>query len=130
MIENDALRVRFKAMPPHTRGGLNTLSMAAVRAAWTQSQPWLDEALNYLRDNRDHLAGYCRAQWPNIAHFRPEATYLAWLDMRALTLKPSPYEFLLKKARVALSDGRSSAKRVRVSCVSTSLLRGRCSMKF
>ncbi|MEE2981759.1 MAG: PatB family C-S lyase [Pseudomonadota bacterium] len=106
VIENDALRRRFKAMPPHTRGGLNTLSMAAVRAAWTQSQPWLDEALNYLRDNRDHFADYCRAQWPDIVHFPPEATYLAWLDMRALTLKPSPYEFFLEKARVALSDGR------------------------
>ena len=82
---------------------MNTI---ALWAAWTQSQPWLDEALNYLRDNRDHFADYCRAQWPDIVHFPPEATYLAWLDMRALTLKPSPYEFFLEKARVALSDGR------------------------
>ena len=55
---------------------------------------------------RDHVAGYCRAQWPDIAHFPPQATYLAWLDLRVLMLKPSPYEFFLKNARVALSDGR------------------------
>jgi cystathionine beta-lyase len=35
----------------------------------------------------------------------PEGTYLAWLDCGALGLEPSPYEFFLQRARVALSDG-------------------------
>ena len=102
-----ALRERFNNMPPHTRGGFNTLSMAAVRAAWTESQSWLDEALVYLRANRDHVAQYCRTHWPDIVHLPPEATYLAWLDMRALDLTPSPYDFFLNEARVALSDGKA-----------------------
>ena len=107
VIGDVALRERFNSMPPHTRGGFNTLSMAAVRAAWTESQSWLDEALIYLRANRDHVAQYCRTHWPDIVHLPPEATYLAWLDMRGLDLTPSPYAFFLNEARVALSDGKA-----------------------
>lgn len=42
---------------------------------------------------------------PGIGHVPPEATYLAWLDCRALELKQDPYTFFLENARVALSDG-------------------------
>jgi cystathionine beta-lyase len=37
--------------------------------------------------------------------YLPEATYLAWLDLQALELGPSPAEFLRRNAKVALSDG-------------------------
>ena len=40
-------------------------------------------------------------------HHAPEATYLAWLDCRALGLAPSPFRFFLERAQVALSDGAS-----------------------
>ena len=101
------LRERFQKIPPHTRGGTNTLSVAAVRAAWRESQPWLDAALTYLRANRDHVAEFCRAQWPTVTHFAPEATYLGWFDMRPLALEPNPYDFFLSRARVALGDGKA-----------------------
>ncbi len=102
-----ALRERFQRVPAHSRGGTNTLAIAAVQAAWNAGQPWLDEVLNYLRGNRDHVAAHCRAYWPQVKHFPPEATYLAWLDMRALALPGIPQEFFLQRARVALSDGRA-----------------------
>ncbi len=102
-----ALRERFEALPAHTRGGTNTLAIAAVEAAWNAGQPWLDEVIDYLRGNRDHVAAHCREQWPAVRHFAPQATYLAWLDMRALGLPGKPQEFFLKQARVALSDGRA-----------------------
>ena len=102
-----ALRERFEALPAHTRGGTNTLAIAAVEAAWSAGQPWLDEVIDYLRGNRDHVAAHCREHWPAVRHFAPQATYLAWLDMRALGLPGKPQEFFLKQARVALSDGRA-----------------------
>ncbi len=101
------LRERFQKLPPHTRGGTNTLAIAAVQAAWQAGQPWLDDVIAYLRANRDHVAAHCRAHWPAVRHFSPEATYLAWLDMRAVGLPGNPQEFFLKQARVALSDGRA-----------------------
>ncbi len=101
------LRERFQGLPSHTRGGTNTLAIAAVQAAWQAGQPWLDEVIAYLRANRDHVAAHCRTHWPEVKHFAPEATYLAWLDMRAVGLPGNPQEFFLKQARVALSDGRA-----------------------
>ena len=35
----------------------------------------------------------------------PEATYLAWLDLRDAGLGDNPQHYLLEQARVALSDG-------------------------
>jgi cystathionine beta-lyase len=104
---SSALRERFQRLPAHTRGGTNTLAIAAVEAAWTAGQPWLDEVVAYLRANRDHVAAHVREHWPAVRHFPPQATYLAWLDMRGLGLPGNAQEFFLKRARVALSDGRA-----------------------
>ncbi len=38
-------------------------------------------------------------------YYAPDASYLAWLDCRALDLPVSPHQFFLEKARVALTDG-------------------------
>ena len=101
------LKARFEAIPAHSRGGTNALSVAAVRAAWTAAQDWQDGVLETLRANRDRVANFVLEHWPDVGHFPPEATYLAWLDMRALELQPAPQPFLLEHARVALSDGKA-----------------------
>ena len=99
------LKQRFRRMPDHVRGGINALSIAAVTAAWRECQPWLDEILIQLRSNRELVTRFVRERWPQVGFFPPQATYLAWLDMRALELSPSPQAFMLAQARVALNDG-------------------------
>jgi cystathionine beta-lyase len=99
------LKRRFNAFPRHLRGGLNGPGILATEAAWLHSDPWLADALAYLRANRDFVAEFVRSELPGVVHFAPEATYLAWLDCRALGLMPSPHEFFLKRAKVALSEG-------------------------
>jgi cystathionine beta-lyase len=42
---------------------------------------------------------------PGIRMNLPEATFLAWLDCRALNLETEPSEFFLKEARVAMNAG-------------------------
>ncbi|UCE88042.1 MAG: pyridoxal phosphate-dependent aminotransferase [Deltaproteobacteria bacterium] len=107
---SDALARRFNELPRHTRGGINALGLAATDAAWRHAQPWLDRALRHLEANRDFAAAFLAERLPQVRCFPPEATYLAWLDCRALGLSPSPYEFFLEHARVALSDGRRFGK--------------------
>jgi cystathionine beta-lyase len=99
------LRKRFLACPRHLRGGLGSLGIAATEVAWQHSQPWLDEVLAYLEANRELVAEFTAARLPGVRQFRPEATYLAWLDCREIGLEPSPYQFFLSRAKVALSDG-------------------------
>jgi len=60
----------------------------------------------YLEANRDFLEDYVRRELPGITMAKPEGTYLAWLDCRQAGIDGSPFEFLLREARVALGDGR------------------------
>jgi cystathionine beta-lyase len=99
------LKRRFCALPRHLRGGIGILGIESLRAAWRHGQPWLDQVLAYLQSNRDHLAEFVSGELHGIALHPPEATYLAWLDCRALSLEPDPYRFFLERGRVALSNG-------------------------
>ena len=99
------LKSRFLRLPRHVRGGINTFGLAASEAAWRYSQPWLDRVMAYLDENRQLVARFVRERLPGVRHQPPEATYLAWLDCRALDLPEGPFAFFLENARVALSDG-------------------------
>lgn len=100
------LQQRFDAViPRHTRGGIGLLGLYATIAAWRHSDPWLTEVRAYLEANRDFIIQYLAAELPEIHCQPPEATYLAWLDCRALDLQPSPAGFFYEHAKVALSDG-------------------------
>jgi len=96
---------RFCALPRHLRGGIGMLGIEALEAAWRYGEPWLDEVRAYLAANREYLIAFVRDELPGVVVHPPEATYLAWLDCRALDLRPSPFAFFLEKAKVALSDG-------------------------
>ena len=105
------LHDRFnRAQPRHVRGGIGTLGLYASIAAWKHSQPWLDQVVALLDHNRQWLAQYLDEHIPEITHRMPEATYLAWLDCRALELDPNPAAFFLENGRVALSNGAAFGK--------------------
>ena len=99
------LKRRFNGLPRHLRGGIGTLGIEALRAAWRYGQPWLDQVCAYLTANRAFVTDFVKGELPGVVLHPPEATYLAWLDCRALDLRPSPYQHFLERGRVALSDG-------------------------
>lgn len=101
-----ALQRRFNTvLPRHVRGGLGLFGLYASIAAWRWAQPWLDEVRPYLEANRDFAEQALAERIPEIRFYRPEATYLAWLDCRALALSGSPAAHFLRHGRVVLSDG-------------------------
>ncbi len=103
-----ALQERFNTVVHrHIRGGIGLIGIYATMAAWKWGQPWLDEVLPYLQANRDFAEKALHERIPEIRFVRPEATYLAWLDCRALELAQRPAPHLLQHGRVALSDGRN-----------------------
>src|SRR5690625_673716 len=85
--------------------GASTVGIAANLAAYRHGGPWLDAVLGYLRTNRDRVADTLPARVPGLQATRPEGTYLAWLDLRALDLPEEPAGYLLRRARVALNPG-------------------------
>ena len=101
----EALRRRWKAAPRHLRGTVGTPGALAARVAWSECDDWLEAVRGYLRGNRDLVAAWVAENVPQIRHQPPQATYLAWLDCRALDLPEPPARYFLRHARVALSEG-------------------------
>jgi cystathionine beta-lyase len=78
----------------------------AARVAFSgKADAWLRELRRHLTGNRDFIVDYVEKNLPGIRVTKPDATYLIWLDCSELNLKPSPFKFFLKEAKVALSDG-------------------------
>jgi cystathionine beta-lyase len=110
ILRNPLLRKRWNqagyGIVPH----VNLMAYAAATAALESGQDWLDQVLEYLRANRDFLAGFIREKLPAVRMCRVEATYLAWLDCGGAGIAGNAYDFFLKHARVALSDGAEFGK--------------------
>ncbi len=87
------------------RGAAGILGIEASVAAYAEGDAWLDALLTHLARVRDHLGAELAARLPGLSWNPPEATYLAWLDCRALGLGPSPKDVFLDRSRVALNDG-------------------------
>ena len=86
-------------------GHPNILGLHAARAAYQHGGEWLADMIAYLRANRDFLADFVRDELDGISMWKPEGTYLGWLDCRELGLDASPQAFFLQKAWVGLNDG-------------------------
>ena len=104
IIQNEELRKRYQHAHHGLLGGINVMGWTAALAAYRDGQEWLTQALAYLESNRDYVYAFVENELPDIAITKMQATYLAWLDCRAVGLD-HPHEFFLQNARVALNDG-------------------------
>jgi cystathionine beta-lyase len=84
----------------HHIGGLGYI---ATRAAYAHGREWQLALLAYLRGNRD-LVERAIAAMPGLRTWHVEATYLAWIDARALATD-DPVRFF-ERAGVGLYDGQ------------------------
>lgn len=92
-------------MPEVVAHGPSHLGVIGHTAALRDGGEWLDEVLAALSANRSHLADELAQRLPGVRLREPEATYLAWLDCRALGLGDDPAETFLERGRVALGSG-------------------------
>ncbi|MET8233412.1 MalY/PatB family protein [Micromonospora sp. NPDC005298] len=81
------------------------LGVIAHTAAFRDGGEWLDALLTGLDDNRRLLAALLAEHLPAVRYRPAQATYLAWLDCRALGLGDDPAAVFLERGRVALSSG-------------------------
>ncbi|WP_411093535.1 MalY/PatB family protein [Streptomyces sp. 049-1] len=92
-------------MPEEVGHGPSHVGVLAHTAALREGADWLDAVLAGLDENRRLLTGLLAEQLPGVVHRAGEATYLAWLDCRALGLGDDPARVFLDRGRVALSSG-------------------------
>ena len=136
IIPNEELRARYAKQVDRLRLHVSSMGLFAARSAFSgKCDGWLDDLCRYLTVNRDFLVEHVTENMPEVRLTIPQATYLAWLDFSAYKLKKSPYDFFLKKAKVALSDGKIFGKgseayvRLNFGCPRSILERGLERMK-
>ena len=81
-------------------------------AAFTpEGEAWRKEMLAYIEGNIDFVIDYCAKHLPKIKPWRPQASFLVWLDCRDLGLNHSLLnDLFVNKARLALNDGEMFGK--------------------
>jgi cystathionine beta-lyase len=94
----------IRQLPDDVGWGTGLFGVLAGEAAFKHGEPWLDDLLVGLDHNRTLLSTLA-ATIPGLGYVPPTATYLAWLDLRALGLGDDPFEPILTRGRVALSRG-------------------------
>ncbi|MDD4080465.1 MAG: PatB family C-S lyase [Eubacteriales bacterium] len=104
----DEETLRALARTAHRAGAEsgNIFALAATRAAYTHCDDWLDGLMVYLRLNQDVLRDMLSELLPRAVISPMEATFLAWLDLRAYLISHDEIEARLRKHKVALTSGR------------------------
>ena len=83
----------------------NCFALAATRAAYTACDEWLDGLKEYLAGSRDMAAAYIAQHMPKVRVSPLEATYLMWLDCRALGVAQQELLERIAAAHVRVNDG-------------------------
>jgi cystathionine beta-lyase len=92
-------------MPEEVAFGASHVGALAQAAALREGDPWLRALLDGLEANRRLLAALLGEHLPEVGYHPPQATYLAWLDLRPLGLGDDPAAVLRRPGGVALSPG-------------------------
>jgi cysteine-S-conjugate beta-lyase len=102
---SERMRALVAGMPEEVTTRTSQLGLIANIAAYTEGVPWLDGELAAMEANRVLLGELIDAQLPGVGYEQPRASYLAWLDFRALGWGDDPGRVALERARVALITG-------------------------
>lgn len=84
----------------------NPLNMTAFEAAYRGGNEWLSQLMLYLENTRNAAMAFIETELPQIRVIRPQATYLLWLDCRALQLDDNALNrFFIEEVQLGLSPG-------------------------
>lgn len=113
IVPNQALREPFYNWLSANELNEPTLfsSIATLAAFTPEGEEWRKQMLRYVEGNVDYVVDFCARKLPQIKPLRPQASFLIWLDCRALGLsQPELTDLFVNKARLALNDGEIFGK--------------------
>lgn len=74
-------------------------------AAYRDGGPWLEQVRAQIATNAHAVHEHVAASLPSIQYVPPTSSYLGWMDFSASGIAGDPSEFILERARVAVSAG-------------------------
>lgn len=101
----------------------NPMAATALIAAYRNGKEWMEQLKYYLQDNYNYLLEFCTQHLPEIKIIPLEATYLVWLDCRALDKNSEDLsQILLSEERLWINPGTMYGKagegfiRINIAC--------------
>ncbi len=99
------LRKKINALQIHMG---NLFGNIALEAAYSYGDEWLKQAIDYIEGNVTYVIDFFTKYFPEVIIFKPEATFLIWIDFSAWKLSQNDLkDFLIHKAGIGLNDGMS-----------------------
>ncbi len=105
VIAGEGSRELLARMPETLRWGASNIGVIAHRAAWDGGDAWIDDVNGAITRNAAYLSSLLADHLPDVVYRGQQATYLAWLDCRALGLGDDPSVVFRERGRVALNPG-------------------------
>lgn len=88
-----------------TAGGISSLSQIAGIACMEQAYYWVDEFLLHLKGNRDYAVERLK-RMPVIKCYKPQATYLLYVDISGFSMTGVEFtDFLKENVKLAIVSG-------------------------
>lgn len=108
IIPNEELRdVYAKAIEAMEVDNLSIFGAVGLEVAYNEGKEWLDQVMEYIESNIDYTIDYINKNIPEIKVYKPEGTFLLWLDFKNTNKTADEVEdALLNIGRVILNDGR------------------------
>lgn len=107
IIPNKDMRDKFnRRLGEWELNHANTFSVAGFTAAYKHGEKWLEEAMEYIEENADYAIEYINKKIKGVKAYKPEGTYLLWLDFNELGKTPEEInDLLINKGKIMLNNG-------------------------
>ena len=107
IVPDETIRARFfKWLTANELDDPHLFAPIATIAAFKYGEEWRKQMLEYVTGNIEFVIDYLKDNLPAIKAWRPQASFLVWLDCRGLGLSHKELVHLfVDEARLALNDG-------------------------
>jgi len=101
----------------------NIFGAVATEAAFREGEEWHKQLLHYISENIIYFTNQLTEKLPQLKVFKPEATYMVWLDFNAFGLDDKALKnFVIQEAGLGLNagidfgSGGSGFMRINLAC--------------
>ena len=110
IISDETLRARFTKAHQAAGASPNRFGMMMTEAAYNEGEPWLEELLAYLTENKRIFDEGVNAI-PGLQSMNLESTYLAWVDFSGTGMEmPEVIDRVQTRAKIAANYGETFGK--------------------
>lgn len=103
--EGERMARLVRELPEEVSFRTGHLGLLATGVGFARSRGWLDATIAAVVANVGLLEAQLAEKLPGARLWKPQASYVAWVDLTALGWGDDPAAMLLERARLALSNG-------------------------